>query len=130
MGEADAFKVDAVVGLVATGLGKIIHYYTIMAVLSVQTPFPLKLGHFLKIKIKKLKTKNCYLLNHLSFYLSDKSTVKTFSVFSLTKLIVFCKCKKLKSVTSATRKTSWDRGKTGLKRSQVTMFWKLSQLAF
>ena len=38
-----------------------------------------------------IKTKNCPLLNHLNFYVTDKSTEKIFPVFSLTNLIVFCK---------------------------------------
>ena len=38
--------------------------------------------------------KNCNLLNHLTFHLTNKSTEKTSSVFSLTNLIVFCIYKK------------------------------------
>ena len=42
-----------------------------------------------------------------------KSTEKTFSVFSVTNLIVFCKYKKQQNVTPATNlKNFWDRGKT------------------
>ena len=51
------------------------------------------------ISFKMIKTKNCNLLNHLNFYLTDKSTDKTFSVFSI---IVFCKYKKRQNVAPAT----------------------------
>ena len=38
-----------------------------------------------------IKTKNCNLFNHLNFHSTEESREKTFSVFSLTNLIVFCK---------------------------------------
>ena len=40
-------------------------------------------------------------------------------------LIVFCKYKKQQNITPATH-----RGKTRLKRLQVTLFWKVPHLAF
>ena len=58
------------------------------------------------------------LLNLLNIYLTViKSTVKKCPVFSLTKLIVFCKYKKATECdTYNTLEKSWDRGKTKLKR--------------
>ena len=49
-----------------------------------------------------IKTKNCNMLNHLNFYLTDKSTEKTFSMFLLTNLTVFCKYIKQQNVTPVT----------------------------
>ena len=53
-------------------------------------PISIKVGTLSK---NAIETKNCNLLNHWNFYLTDKSTEKTFSVFSVTNLIVFCKYK-------------------------------------
>ena len=81
--------------------------------------------HFHKVSIKgtlsknAIKMNNFNLLNHLNFYLTDKGTEKTFSVFSLTNLIVFFKYKKNNRTRDCnTLKKSWDRGKTILKRLQ------------
>ena len=49
---------------------------------DLQTP---KVGTLTK---NAIKTKTCSLLNHLNFYLTDKITDKTYSVFSPTNLIV------------------------------------------
>ena len=60
------------------------------------------------------------MLNHFNFYLTDKSTEKTFSVFSLTNLIVFCKYEKQQNVMpTAHFKNSWKRGKLN-KTEKVT----------
>ena len=76
-----------------------------------------------KLSKNAIKTKNCHLLNHLNFYLTDESTENPFSVFLLTNLIVFCKYKKQQNVTPATHsKKLAKRGKTRLKRLQVTLF--------
>ena len=54
---------------------------------------------------------------------------KQFCVFT-DKQIVFCKYKKTTECdTCNTLKKSWDKGKTKLKRLQVTLFWKVPQLA-
>ena len=75
-----------------------------------------------------MKTEDCNLVNNLNFYLTNKSTEKTFSVFSLTNLIVFCKYKKTTECDACnTLKKSWERGK---KKLQVPLFWKVPQLAF
>ena len=62
-------------------------------------PILVKVGTLSK---NAIKTKNCNLVNHLNFYLTDKSTEKPCPVFSLTNLIVFCKYKKQQNVTPAT----------------------------
>ena len=51
-------------------------------------PISIKVGTLSK---NAIKTNNCNLLNHLNFYLTDKSTQKTFSLFSLSILIAFLK---------------------------------------
>ena len=82
------------------------------------------LFHKRDISKNAIKTKNCNLFNHLNFYLTDKSTEKTFSVFSLTSLIVFSKCKK----TTECDDTVGTEAKLDKVR-QVTLFWKAPQLA-
>ena len=83
-----------------------------------------------KLSKNAIKTKNCNLLNHLTFYVTDKSKYKTFSVFSLTNLIVFCKFKKQQNVTPATYSKNYlgqRQNKTDC--NTVTLFWKVPQLA-
>ena len=58
----------------------------------------------------------------MNFYLTDKST-ETFSVFSLTKQIVFFKYKKQQNMTPATHSKKVGRGKTRLKRLLLGSGW-------
>ena len=77
-----------------------------------------------------IKTKTCNLLNHMNFYLTDKSTDKTYPVFSRTNLIVFCKYeKRTECDTCNTLKKSWDKGKKMHKRLKAALFWKVPQIA-
>ena len=67
--------------------------------MDIANPVSIKVGTLSK---NAIKTKHCNLLNQFNLYLTDKSTEKTFSVFSLTHLIVFCEYKKQQNVTPAT----------------------------
>ena len=50
-------------------------------------------------------------------------------MFSLKNLIAFCKYKKTECDACNALKKSWDKGKRRLKRSPVTLFWKVPQFS-